>query len=88
MHTSYRADFDLNPGRLAQKLKDSLDSKTLSFPPQLAVMDMPTDEATFNDPGDDLQHNIPKPLIMNDYSAYGCGEQINCEALFVDCHLK
>ena len=31
------ADFDLNLGLIAQQLKDSLDSKTLSYAPQSSV---------------------------------------------------
>ena len=68
-------DFDLTFGQLSQQFKDSLDSRTLSFAPQLVVLDMITDEATSTASGNDLQHDIVNPLVIDDYSAYG--EQVD-----------
>ena len=57
-------DVDLNLSQIAQQLKDSLDNKTLSYVPQYTVMDIPTDDEMSATPGDDLQPDIAKPLIM------------------------
>ena len=65
------ADLDLNLGLIAQQLEDSLDSKTLSYAPQYAVMDIPTDDAPPAIPGDDLQHDLANPLVVDDCSVYG-----------------
>ena len=70
------ADFDLNLGLIAQQLEYSLDSKTLSYAPRNAVMDIPTDDAHPAIPGDDLHHDLANPLVVDDYSVYG--EQVNC----------
>ena len=70
------AEFDLNLGLIAQQLEDSLDSKTLSYAPQYAVMDIPTDDAPPAIPRDDLQYDLTNPLVVDDYSVYS--EQVNC----------
>ena len=64
------ADFDLNLGQIAQQLKDSLDSTTLSYAPQYTLMDLPTDDENSAIPGDDLQYDIANPPITDGCSVY------------------
>ena len=57
------------PKHLIQKwgwMNSVNDNKTLSYAPQYAVMDIPTDDKESTAPGNDLQHDIANPLIIND----------------------
>ena len=71
-----KADCDLNPGHVAKQLKDSFDSNALSYAPQYAVIDIPTDDVTSATPDNDLQHDVANPLVVDEYSVYG--ERVNC----------
>ena len=44
--------------------------------PQYVVMDISTDDAPPAILGDDLQHDLANPLVVDDYAVYG--EQVNC----------
>ena len=63
---------------ISSELDSSIEQGTVSFAPQLAVMNIPTEEPDDSPPASvpSTKQDLENPMVVADYSAHG--EQVNC----------
>ena len=68
-------EVDATLGELSRDLDASIDKGTVSFAPQLAVLDIPAGTAS-SSPPTSTPHDLAHPMMVSDYSVHG--DQVNC----------